>query len=253
MNKRVLKRVLGSVAMVSSCAFLFGCFSGASDLDDEFVLDDEYDFDEFDEYDEYDLDEGSDPSEDDTENDEEENQTGLREVAKEDMPEGLDDFFEDLCWVREYDFENEEDILELTNFMCCCPGTALDFKRYADVTDLVDGDGFALTNADKTAYVYEASDVEWILRVVFNAGDDAINRVRSTYLKDGKYEFQAGGIGGFFMANITKIETDGDRYYIDWYVTNDMDVDYKENYHSVLEYKKVDGEYFWSLYSTRKQ
>lgn len=121
-------------------------------------------------------------------------------------------------------------------------------------------------------YVYDAGKVDWIMRNIFNYPQEVISEAAERasrqepgdpevgfnpfYLEDGKYYYMTGGIGWETSYDITidRLEPEDDHYDIEYTVYEDIMGDEQAPFScsAKMQYKQIDGRYYWSMLEHEK-
>ena len=198
-----------------------------------------------------------------------------------DVPDGLESFLNGLNYTWDFDCESEESVDHLVQNMLRIPDTVCSFSTYQDHNaepkeyshqealnvapnyDVADGSG---------CYCYDAYNVDWILKNIYNLDDSMINKIKDPtffklksyyytpdnviYYEDGKYwVISPGGMGlNAWLVNIKSIEASGNRYHIDYQLLPHPDfapeftISSPIDLYADMEYKTLDGNGYWTVY-----
>lgn len=134
--------------------------------------------------------------------------------------------------------------------------------------DAMDPRGWADTEyGTGSYYVYDAGKVDWIMRNIFNYSQEVISEgavragrqgpagpeesVNRFYLEDGQYYYMTGGIGWetVYDINIDRLEPEDDHYDIEYTVYESIMGEEQAPFScsAKMQYKQIDGMYYWSM------
>ena len=137
----------------------------------------------------------------------------------------------------------------------------------------MDPRGWAESAGTLSFYAYDADKVDWIMRNIFNYSQEEIDAAVELagtqteegpygplprfYLEDGKYYYITGGLGWEteYDISIDSLEWDGQYYDVVYTVSENIMGEEQPPFTCTakMQYKEVDGEYYWSMFKNQKE
>ena len=195
-----------------------------------------------------------------------ENQEPEREyqiIRPEEVPDGLDTFLNDFAWAVSYDGISE-DKLGIHEYDCTDGRETWIFNSLIWITNFFEGyDVTCYYDEDNSyEYVYDADDIDWILKNIYNFSPSVIEKVKqegfSDYVtySDGKYRgWPLGAWDIAYGAKNFEAAYNGRNYLVAYDCGSagigdlDLVLDTPVSKHyALMEYKTINGMGYWSIY-----